>query len=160
MSLFDLDSNIIAVASDLEGFSDDLGNTQEALQRVVKNVCIPAFAENFISGGRPSWVPLAPETIDQGGNDPLIRTGRLYSGSQAFSGWRISDSEAEFTEAAGAEYGKYHQFGTRKMPERPWATLTAEDEEKAEEEIVEWVAERLGAHGFATFTASFGGDDF
>lgn len=154
MSLFDLDSNIIEVASDLAGFDDELNNTKEALERVVRKVCIPAFAENFFSGGRPPW----PPTED--GGTPLIKTGRLYSGSQAFSGWRINDSEAEFEEAAGAPYGQYHQFGTSKMPQRMWASLTPEDEEKAEEEIVEWIAEKLGEHGFSTFTASFGGDDF
>lgn len=154
MSLFSLDDNVIAVARDLEGFADDLDNTKEALERVVRNVCIPAFAENFVSGGRPAWSPT------EDGGHPLIKTGRLYSGSQAFSGWRISDEDAEFTEAAGADYGKFHQFGTSKMPQRQWASLTPEDEEKAEEEVVEWIAERLGAHGFATFTSSFGGDDF
>lgn len=155
MSLFSLDDNIAAVASDLVGFADDLDNTREALERVVRNVCIPAFAENFIAGGRPKW-----ESLQEGDRSPLIKTGRLYSGSQAFSGWRISDEEAEFLEAPGADYGKYHQFGTRNVPQRMWASLTAEDEEKAEEEIVEWIAERLGDHGFSTFTSSFGGDDF
>lgn len=161
MSLFYIDENLISVATDLAGFDDDLNNTREALERVVRNVIIPAFAENFTSGGRPAWTPLSEDTVAQKGSDePLIKTGRLYSGSQAFSGWNISNDEAEFTGAAGADYGKYHQFGTRKMPERPWATVTVQDEEKAEEVMVEWIGERLGDHGFSVFTSSFGSGDF
>lgn len=161
MSLFDLDFQDFGVAADMAGFAEDLDSLKGGLERIVRDVAIPAFATNFEVGGRPAWQPLSDVTIEiRGSSEPLVRTGRLYSGSQAFSSWNISDEEAAFMGAAGAEYGGYHQEGTKRMVARPWAALAPEDEDKAEEAMVEWIGERLGSHGFGVFTSSFGSGDF
>lgn len=161
MSLFEISFEDFGVGADLAGFGDDLDNMSAGLERIVREVAIPAFAQNFEVGGRPAWVALSPDTIDiKGSSDPLIRTGRLYGGSQAVSSWNISATEAQFQGAAGADYGIYHQEGTRKMPQREWAILTPEDEDKAEEKLVEWIGEKLGEHNFSVFASSFGAGDF
>lgn len=161
MSMFDISFEDFGVAGDLAGFADDLSNLHGGLEKIVNEVAIPAMATNFEVGGRPAWEPLSPDTVEiKGNSEPLIKTGRLYGGSQARSSWDISDTEASFSGAAGAEYGKFHQFGTRKMPMREWAALAPEDEDKAEEVMVEWIAEQLGNHGFSVFASSFGSGDF
>lgn len=161
MSFFDVDFQDFGVAADMSGFADDLENLHGGLEKVVREVAIPAMATNFEVGGRPSWAPLSDVTVDiRGGSEPLLRSGRLYSGSQALNAWSIGNETAEFNGAAGAEYGIYHQEGTRKMVARPWATLAPEDEDKAEEVMVEWIGEQLGKNGFGVFTSSFGSGDF
>jgi phage gpG-like protein len=159
--MFSLDFEDFGVAADLSDFGDDLDNLSEALELIIRKVIQPAFATNFQVGGRPAWPPLSIDTVHIKGNaEPLIATGRLYSGSQAMSSWNIDNDTAQFSGAAGADYGIYHQEGTRRMPQREWASITPEDEDKAEETMVEWIGEKLGSHGFGVFTSSFSAGDF
>jgi phage gpG-like protein len=160
--MFDLDfGDFDAAAGDFDGFAGALDNLRGGLEKVIREVAIPAMATNFEVGGRPPWEPLTADTIDiRGSAEPLVRTGRLYSGSQAMGNWSISDSEASMAGAVGADYGKYHQDGTKRMVARPWATLAPEDEDKSEEVMVEWIGEQLGTFNFGVFASSFGSGDF
>lgn len=142
------------VAGEILDFGGDLDHPRDALTKAVKEVVIPAFRENFEVGGRPAWEPLDAKTIEQGGRLPLMRTGNLYTNAQNISGWSISDNEAQYNGAPGAAYGLYHQEGTSKMPTRPWATVQESDEDQIVEVMFDWVAERLGDHGFDTFSNS------
>lgn len=163
MSMFDFgfDSSPIQVAADLIGFAGDLENMQGALEKIVTEVAIPSIRKNFEVGGRPAWPPLAEATIDQKSNpNPLFRSGTMYSNAQNRSAWDITNSEATLDGSRVTEYAAYHQTGTRKMPAREWATLQPDEEDLAEEKMVEWVAEKLGDHGFSTFASSFGSGDF
>jgi phage gpG-like protein len=162
MSFMSLDfGDFDAAAGDFDGFAGALDNMRGGLEKIVRDVAIPAMATNFEVGGRPAWEPLSDTTLEiRGSGTPLVRTGRWYSVSQALSNWQINDSEATMESVAGAEYGVYHQEGTRRMVSRPWATLAPEDEDKAEEVMVEWIGEQLGAFNFGVFTSSFGSGDF
>lgn len=162
MSFISLDfGDFDAAAGDMDGLAGAVDNLRGGLEAIVREVAIPAMATNFEVGGRPPWEPLSDATIDiRGSADPLVRTGRLFSGSQALSNWNITDSEATMEGVAGADYGAYHQDGTRRMVARPWAVLAPEDEDKAEEVMVEWIGGALGNFGFGVFTSSFGSGDF
>jgi phage gpG-like protein len=155
------DSSPIQVANDLYGFAEELDDMKPALTRIVNKVAIPGIRKNFDVGGRPPWEPLTADTLDRrGGSQPLVSTGKMRSKATSIRAWEINKQDAELIGSNVTEYAMFHQDGTRNMPARPWATLTPQEEEEAETEMVEWISEQLGKHGFGIFTSSLGAGDF
>lgn len=107
------------------------------LLTAVKQVVIPAIERNFDQEGVPSWAPLADSTISrrlrQGtGTTILNETGTLRSVATSMRPWVLNDNEAYLMggNLDEAYYGVYHEFGTRWMPQRSWATITPDQENK------------------------------
>lgn len=118
------------------------------LEQSVRSVAIPGIVENFEVGGRPPWTPHSESTEVRrsregtlGGEpqDILIETGRLFGDATKLARWSFSGDEAYISNLPNrSAYGRFHQTGTNKMPERPWATLTTEDVDGMEDIFQRW----------------------
>lgn len=96
---------------------------------------------NFRQGGRPTpWRPLAFSTIRrklaQGYSAiPLTRTGQLRRSIAT------SVESRRFLVGTAVEYGRYHQFGTRRMPARPFLVFQRQDLQRIERIITKFITE-------------------
>lgn len=144
----------LTVAADFYALADDVDirSLREPLQRSIRQVAAPAFAENFSVGGRPSWTPLASSTEAQKkqGDQVLTRSGKLKRIASSVNLWTIDGSQGTATaeNLQDADYGFFHQDGTDKMPARPWGVLSDKDQDKIAEVFGKWLDERLVVHGF------------
>lgn len=120
-----------------------------------------AFAQNFIMGGRPTWVPLAQSTMRQkmtlyfsgrirgrnvrthlvsmrnsqpkapGALFTLIRSGALRNSvvrrNSAGNITRMDASAGTLELGTSIFYGFFLEYGTIKMPARPFLTVPPED---------------------------------
>lgn len=96
----------------------DIRSFRVPLKRAIKFVMIPSIRRNFDSGGRPSWEPLAEETVrkKRGKDDPLIRTGRLRRVMSYQNIWTVDTEKAMITDLPhNVWYGKVHQAGYTSM---------------------------------------------
>jgi HK97 gp10 family phage protein len=83
-------------------------------------------------GGYPPWPPLAPSTLAHKGTDtPLLETGALRDDIH-----HVVVSESEVQIGTNVPYGRYLEFGTAKMPPRPFLRPAAmEVTQESREEI-------------------------
>lgn len=130
----------------------DVRSLKEPLKRSIQQVIAPAFRDNFAAGGRPKWTPLADATVrKKGDNTVLVRSGKLKKRAGQLNLWTIDGvaGEARAENLGNAEYGVFHQNGAERgnwsLPARPWAMLTAEEEQKVEEVFGAWLDERIAA---------------
>ena len=104
-------------------------------------VVAAAIERNFDEGGRPlPWAPLTPRYAAYkarrfgAGLRILERSGALRrSISTRLEGGALVAS-------TDVPYAAFHQYGTRRLPARPFLTLTETDKE----EVVQAVADSLG----------------
>lgn len=113
---WDISPSIGLVARDIDRMGLAISSFKEPLTRSIKNVMIPSFRRNFDEGGRPTWPPLAPYTLQvkgaAGNGQPLIRTGALKSGATKFSIWDVGDNSATIRSLPPELwYGAIHQSG-------------------------------------------------
>lgn len=88
---------------------------KRALQAIGEAVATRAKMAFRTTGLRPSpWAPRRPSKADDG-HPLLIRGGVLIHSI----GWRLDGNDA-VTIGSSHAYSLYHQFGTRKMPARPF----------------------------------------
>lgn len=138
------------VASGFDTMATSIKSFKEPLSRSIREVASPSIRENFASGGRPPWTPLAEFTIEKKGfDDVLFETGALESKAGQLNNWTIDGIAGEAAlDKLSVEYGYYHQEGfvnhwTGKFtPARTWAMFQPEDEERIEEIFWEWLEER------------------
>ena len=98
---------------------------------------------NFQQGGAmqtPSWVPLAPSTLEQKrkkgySGTPLIRTGHLR---QSFRPFSDNDSAGVGSEVP---YSQYHETGTSRLPQRAMLPPRAVAVDFARRIYERWVAD-------------------
>ncbi len=82
------------------------------------------------AGPAGAWAPLQPSTLARKrGRKILTETGTLR-GSVAMD---VGAGSVEV--GTNVPYGKYHQFGTRRMVARPWLGLTNDDKTELEHTI-------------------------
>lgn len=122
----------IEITSRLEnpqGFDkiDDMQRRMKSFRPVfddIRNDLEEAWVENFNTQGGHfgGWRPLSPKYAAwRGSPEPiLIRTGQLFNSIRNMYGAPndIKDDEAYF--GTKIEYAKFHQYGTTKMPKRPF----------------------------------------
>jgi phage gpG-like protein len=100
--------------------------------------------QNFHKSGRPIlWTPLslayAKQKKRQGyGNKILVRTGQL---KRSISG---SVQPKKLTIGTAVHYGKYHQFGTSKMPMRKFLLFQDEDLKRISTLVREYLLDKRG----------------
>lgn len=91
---------------------------KRALQDIGAAVASRATRAFRTTGLRPSpWAPRRPSKADDG-HPLLIRSGTL----RRSIGWKLDGSDAVAVGSSHA-YALYHQFGTRRMPARPFFPL-------------------------------------
>jgi phage gpG-like protein len=154
MSFIDIDwfPHPTIVASQFYQLAGDINvrSLREPLKRSIQQVIAPAFKENFLSGGRPAWTPLADVTQKKKAakgqtDDPLIATGRLMRKAQQLNVWTIDGREAEarLDNLGDVAYGYVHQNGSEHIPQREWAMLTPNEVDKVEQVFGRWLDERI-----------------
>ena len=114
----------------------DLDDLLDDLSPIIREDVIPVVRERilriFSSRGYGRWAPLRPSTIRGKGHDlPLVETRRLRR-----SLTNEQDPEAiiqvrrrSLTYGTEVPYARYHEFGTRRMPRRPFFEPLIEDTE-------------------------------
>lgn len=144
----DFPKEAFILARDLDQLGFGIQSFKEPLTRSVRNVIIPSMKRNFESGGRPPWADLAEETIKTrvrqgyGVWPPLTKTGALKKKATAVGIWTIGRDSATMNEPR-IKYARYHQGGTRKMPQRAFAMIQDDDEDRIEEVFRLWLEERI-----------------
>lgn len=132
-----------------------LGDMTEPLTLSVKAVIQRTISKNFQVGGRPTWPGLSLKRlnfkldISASLFRPLIYSGALYQWSTSFTVWRITRDSADM-EALDriVPYGKYHQTGTRTMPQRQFAVLQLQDIEGIVVIFDAWIRANFGKTDF------------
>lgn len=102
--------------------------------------------EQFITEGRRSsggWEELAPSTVRSRGGAAhpiLVQSGRLMRELTRRTNVHVTDSFAHLSiPDAEDEYGRYHQTGTSKMPQRRPIEFTQADRIRMTRAIQRWV---------------------
>lgn len=126
----------------------EVRSLREPLRRCIKEVFAPAFVENFQAEGRPPWTPLAEATLERKkGPGILHESGDLRRKAGQLNMWTIdgikAEARADQANQLGVGYGIVHQEGYGPIPARPWATVTEQDIDKAEEVFGRWLDERI-----------------
>jgi len=134
-------------ASAFTSWARSVKKFDEPFQRSVKEVMAPSLSENFKSGGRPSWAPLAAYTVDKkGGGQILVETGKLRDVAGSPGSWSMSNDSIELTDVP--QYGRYQDTGfynvpfDTHVPSRQWALYQPGDIDGVEDVFVEWVEQK------------------
>lgn len=115
------------------------GDMSWPLRTSIKLVVIPTMDTNFIMGGRPQWEPLAESTAlkrisknpGQNAFAPLFDSGHMYDIVVGGKYWRVTRDKADMEMLdTVVPYAKYHQSGTRHVPQRQFAVLQQKDIER------------------------------
>jgi phage gpG-like protein len=106
------------MAAQVDKLGLDIRAFKEPLTRAVKQVMIPSIRANFASEGRPSWEPLAEQTLaareylGYGDGPILYRTGNLAKRATQFNIWTINPVAASVQRLpADVFYGGIMQAG-------------------------------------------------
>ncbi len=134
--------------ADYRAIARGIQKTRVPLKKSVKDVVIPSIKNNFTSGGRPTWSPLAAYTVEKKGHGtPLREDGGLRRNAGFLKSWTIVDGEAGMDgmeDYAGYQnVGFYNvQFNTD-VPARPFALFQEQDVEDIIEVFDEWIEELI-----------------
>lgn len=145
----------LILAGDLDRLALNIRSLREPLTRAVKEVIIPSIRANFSAEGRPSWAPLALDTIRiRGASGPILnRTGILLRTATQFNIWKIDmDSAVIVSLDSKVKYAKYHQSGTKNMPQREFIKYQEHDEIEIEAIFYSWLVDRSVRMGRFTKT--------
>jgi len=126
-------------ASDFARVFDAAASIQDfrpALEEIAEEVIAPSVKENFDSGGRPDWAPLAESTVARksraGYSSPsaiLIATGAMRAAASDPNQYRVTKDELRAAPWS-IPYWVYHQSGTPNMPQRVIMMLQVADRTK------------------------------
>jgi len=114
---FEFKPSIGIVAKRLMQFGEEFENMHEPLDDSIEKVMTVSILENFMSGGRPDWEDLSPNTIakreKQGaGSMILVRSGSLAEVASSKKIWSIGKATAVVRDLPSRVwYGKVHQAG-------------------------------------------------
>lgn len=167
---FEFRPSIGILAAQVDMLAMALGDFREPLTRAIEQVMIPSFRQNFASGGRPPWIPLAEYTVRvRGGDDKiLVRSGALESDATSLDIWHITDTAASIQSwPARTWYGSIHQAGYGgvtssttsavagsgvgaakvHIPARPFIMFQEQDIEDVREVFMIWLTEKAMAFG-------------
>lgn len=117
ITAFEFQPSLGIVAKRLTQFGEQFQDMSEPLTRGVKDVMTISILENFVSGGRPAWDSLSPNTIakrnkEGSGNMILVRSGSLADVASSVGIWSIGKTTATIRDLPGKVwYGKVHQSG-------------------------------------------------
>lgn len=101
-------------AGKLLAMSAGIESMKDPLTQAVKEVMTKSIAQNFATGGRPTWEPLSEATVSiRGSSEPvLVRSGNLARVAITEDIWTITDKAAIIRDLPDdVWYGKVHQAG-------------------------------------------------
>jgi phage gpG-like protein len=111
-------------------------NFKPALTIIAGTVIAPSVRQNFESGGRPQWAPLAATTVEkkarQGAANPskiLVHSGAMAEAAANSKAYQITNDTLKAAPFA-TRYWIYHQVGTGHVPQRVMMSLQAADRTK------------------------------
>lgn len=112
---FEFKPSLGIVAKKVDRWAIDIRSFREPLKRSIQRVMIPSFRQNFATGGRPPWEPLAEATIRKRNFSAwpiLVRSGKLQRGVTTLKIWTITPAAATIKDLPDRIwYGKVHQGG-------------------------------------------------
>jgi phage gpG-like protein len=111
---FEFKPSLGIVAKKLTVLGDEFKDLRVPLRRGVKDVMTISILENFVSGGRPAWEPLADQTLQHRKDTGmiLVRSGALAETASSEDIWSIGATTATIRDLPGKVwYGKVHQGG-------------------------------------------------
>lgn len=82
---------------------------------------------DLFSGGSQKWKELSSSTISEYSKSKLGITPILYRTGNLKRNIEVGNTNNQIYISSNAPYSIYNQFGTKKMPARPFITLTEED---------------------------------
>ena len=122
-------ARVFDVAASFDDFSP-------VLKDIGEQVVSPSVSENFETGGRPRWAPLAPSTIARkeaaGAMEPgriLVHTGRMREAATNADRYTVNKSMLKAYPKRGP-YWVYHQKGGPRLPQRVIMMLQLADRTK------------------------------
>jgi phage virion morphogenesis protein len=92
-----------------------------ALAETVRKQTLRRFVVTKTAPSGARWAPLKNPGKNRGSGDILVDSGRLMGSISS----KVSGSTAEV--GTNVFYGKFHQYGTRKMVARPFLGMNATD---------------------------------
>jgi phage gpG-like protein len=151
---FEFKPSLGIVAKRMSVLAAELEDLHEPLTRAISQVMTVSILENFVSGGRPSWEPLAPTTLSRReregtGDMILVQTSSLADVASSESVWSVGKTSATIKDLPEKVwYGKVHQGGSGEIPARPFAVFQDEDIDAIEIIFAEWIEEKVREAGF------------
>ncbi len=134
------------------------GDMTWPLRQSVKIVIGPSMMTNIDVGGRPPWPPLQGDTVFKKSEkyadlmnpfQALVATGKLYETLESGHFWRITRDSADMELLdTVVPYAKYHQQGTRNVPQRQFAVLQQKDIEHIIVIFDAWIRTMTSAKDF------------
>ena len=135
-------ARVFDAAANIDDFSP-------VLKDIGEHVIAPSVAENFASGGRPHWAPLAQSTIARktaaGAMDPgkiLVHTGKMQSAATNSDRYTVNKAMLK-AYPKRATYWTYHQKGAGRVPQRTIMMLQAVDRTKINRMFADFVRSHM-----------------
>jgi len=117
ITAFEFTPSLGIVAKRFAALADEFDDLREPLKKSISDVMTVSILENFMSGGRPSWDPLAPTTVAKrdklgAGSMILVRSGALADVASSEGIWSVGKTSATIKDLPDKVwYGKIHQGG-------------------------------------------------
>jgi HK97 gp10 family phage protein len=128
---------------DLAGFADFLLRTASRNLEAVEEEVVAAAAEmiaqearDMIGHPNPGWPPLSPSTIARKGRDtPLLDTGAMRASISSDGPYKEGDAIVAYAGATDRK-AQWHEFGTSRIPPRPFIGMATEAKRQAIQEMM------------------------
>ncbi|MEQ1675078.1 MAG: hypothetical protein ABL876_00175 [Chitinophagaceae bacterium] len=140
------------VAAEFDQWGRNIKSLKEPLDRIIREVCIPAIKTQFSEEGVPEWQPLAEFTINKKGSDRILwETGELEKQAALIKNWTVKGPEGKATLdklSNSVFYGYLHQTGFvnwvtgRQTAARVWGAFLPGDAERASEIVWDFFQDR------------------
>lgn len=130
------------IRNDVFRIAASLGSMKEPLTDSINLVVIKSISMNFVMGGRPKWKELSDSRVAERASATPILMDReiLFRAAKSRTIWNITDTEARMDRLDDrVPYAKFHQGGTRNMPQRQFAVLQPRDVDNIVEIFRNWI---------------------
>ena len=133
------DDGVVAGLSRLAGRMEDMSPVMREIGDAVREASMESFErEAPPEGGK--WPPLSPATIRRRRGGPVHR---ILQDTGALRQSIVKRLEGDRSVIVGArvEYAPFHQFGTRRMPARPFLGVSPTAREEIMDAIHDWLGD-------------------
>jgi phage gpG-like protein len=133
----------------LYGITDkDLTPFLTILAALIRNYIDLNFAQHgrwdgigtdLFSGGNQKWKPLASSTQKQYKRKGYLLEPTLYRTGQLYRSIEVNVENDKVVITVGSQIGEYLQYGTKRMPARPFISLTPQDVKEIVEDLERFI---------------------
>jgi hypothetical protein len=140
--------NLEKVQRLLNNLGDKIENPGEKLFNRLKAAGMEDIDQRFMSRGYGTWPSLSPRTIKRKGHSfVLVDTGAMLSSAKAYRrGNRIFIRIPYGGRTHNPDVPRYHQTGTRRMPQRKIIEVTPQLRMRLRNTVVEYVHDMVRAY--------------